>query len=161
MKYPYVTILFSDCIFVDENNKFLRLKREPGFNFNLLLYYGCYIPTVSTFFNLINIKKGDLIFDVNLHNVMDFDLFISLYKKRYKFKYCDDLWGVYRMYKNNKTLSLAEQRKKERLLVQKRYSKMVFKKDLANKIYFESMRIIFKIYHILLKLIQGKYFAKK
>jgi len=160
-KNPDMDVFFSDCIFVDGNNRFLRLKREPGFNRKLLLYYGCYIPTVSTFFNMRNINKKDLMFNVNLHNVMDFDLFLGLNKKGYKFIYYNDIWGVYRLYKENKTIALADQRKKERFLVQKKYSKIVFKINIFNKIYFEILRIIFKIYHILLKIIQRKYFVKK
>ena len=158
---PNIDILFSDCIFVDENNKFLRFKREPGFYKNMLLYYGCYIPSVSTFFNLNNIKKSHLFFDENLHNVMDFDLFLSLYEKGYSYYYCNDIWGVYRLYNDNKTIKFADQRKEERFKVQKKYSKIVFKNDNINKIYYEIMRIVYKIYHIVLKLIKGKYFEKK
>lgn len=156
-----IDIVFGDCIFVDEQTRFLRFKREIGYNKNLLLYYGCYIPTVSTFINLNRIKKEDLKLDTNLHNVMDYDLFLSLSDSGYKFKYVNDIWGVFRYYPNNKTLSMKLNRKKERYLVQKKYSKIKFGSDVINKIVYELLRLFYKVLHIIVKVIQGKYFDKR
>ena len=154
-------IIFADCMFIDKQNYFLRLKREPKFDKNLLLYYGCYIPSVSIFFNLRKVKKAHIKFDEKLHNVMDFDLYLSLVKKGYDFTHIDDIWGVYRMYPENKSLAFGEQRKKERYLVQVRYSSFKFKNEKINRIMLEILRIIFKGKHILLKIIYGKYFVKR
>ena len=37
------------CILVDGARKLIRVKREHEFDFNVLLFYGCYIQSTATF----------------------------------------------------------------------------------------------------------------
>ena len=49
-QHPDVDVIFGDLFYVREDRSILRGKREPVFSFNMLLLYGCFIPSPATFY---------------------------------------------------------------------------------------------------------------
>jgi hypothetical protein len=122
MDHPGAETLYGDSIFVDEEGRFQRARKGHAFRFNILLYYGCYISTDAAFFRRHLIEEGFYI-DTNYRVVMDFEYFVRLAASGKSFKYINRPLGSFRWTGSN--LSLAnEKRRKERLLVQRKWSKL-------------------------------------
>ena len=48
-RWPEADVLYGECLFVDKDKRLLRRKRDHRFDFGVLVFYGCYIPSTATF----------------------------------------------------------------------------------------------------------------
>ncbi len=70
-------VIYGDCVFVDRSGKIVRSKVEHDFDPAILLYFGCYIPSTSTFFRRRVIESG-LLLDCDYRVCMDFEYLARL-----------------------------------------------------------------------------------
>lgn len=75
---PDVQVVYGDAVVVDASGRVIRGLQQHGFDARILLYYGCFIPSTSTFFRSELIDTGLLHFDTTLHFTMDLELFLRL-----------------------------------------------------------------------------------
>lgn len=147
-------IFYGDVIFTGQDGDFWRLKAGHSFHLKTLLYYGCYISTVSTFFRKRIISEG-LYIDSDYHFSMDREYFLRLAAAKKKFLYIRRPLGVFRWHQMNKSLDDA-QRLPEGLIISKQYSKI------KSTFLFRSMDLLFKLVHKWKKLHEiGYYFELK
>ena len=119
LAHPDADVIFGDCLFVDEAGRTLREKREGGFDFQMLLFYGCYIPSTATFFRRDLIDRG-LLLDPQFRNCMDTDYFLRLALAGARFGHIPELLAAFRWHDSNISTKFAERRKAERLQIQRR-----------------------------------------
>ena len=118
LAYPDVDVIYGDCVFVDEAGTPLREKREGGFDFNMLLFYGCYIPSTATFFRRDLIDHA-LLLDPQFKNCMDTDYFLRLALAGARFGHLPELLAAFRWHDSNISTKFAQRRKAERLQIQR------------------------------------------
>ena len=119
-EYPEADILHGDCIFVDRSGRVVRSKVEHDFDREILLYFGCYIPSTSTFFRRRVIESGQLL-DCDYRVCMDFEYFARLAHAGCRFHYVPRFIAAFRWHGNNISLNQAGRRGQERRQVQLRF----------------------------------------
>ena len=119
-EYPEADVIHGDCVFVDGNGRIVRSKVEHDFDPDILLYFGCYIPSTATFFRRRVIESG-LLLDCEYRVCMDFEYFARLAHAGCKFHYVPRFVAAFRWHGNNISLSQAARRAEERRQVQLRF----------------------------------------
>ena len=117
---PEADVIYGDCVFVDSNGRIVRSKVEHDFDPAILMYFGCYIPSTSTFFRRRVIEAG-LFLDCDYRVCMDFEYFARLAYVNCKFHYVPRFIAAFRWHGNNISLSQADRRAEERRQVQLRF----------------------------------------
>lgn len=143
--HPKADVLYGDGIGVDETGRVLRTKPAHRFNHNILLYYGCFIGTLNTFFNRRIFDQGIFI-DIDYRVVMDFEYFVRLAALGKTFVYFPSLLGAFRWTGQNASLQ-TEKRRQERLRVQRTWSRIKlpdFGYDVLSELY-RAKRVSLKI----------------
>lgn len=116
-QHPGVDVIYGDVEFVDADKRHLRFKREHEFNFNVLLFYGCYIQSTATFFHRRIIEAGHLL-DVDYRVCMDFEYYVRLARLGYRFAHLPEVLAAFRWHETNTSATQLERRRAERLRVQ-------------------------------------------
>ncbi len=116
-EHPEADVLYGDCIFVDPDGRVVRSKVEHDFDPQVLLYFGCYIPSTSTFFRRRLIDRG-LLLDCDYRVAMDFEFFARLARLGCSFHYVPRFIAAFRWHDDNVSLRNTERRAHERHLVQ-------------------------------------------
>ena len=115
-------VFYGDCVFVDETGRILRSKVEHDFDPDILYYFGCYIPSTSTFFRRRVIEQGQLL-DCDFRVCMDFEYFVRLAQAGFRFQYVPQFIAAFRWHESNISLLNVARRRYERLQVQRRYGR--------------------------------------
>jgi glycosyltransferase involved in cell wall biosynthesis len=116
-EHPEGDVFYGDCIFVDPEGRIVRSKVEHDFDLQVLLYFGCYIPSTSTFFRRRLIERG-LLLDCEYRVAMDFEFFARLARVGCSFQYVPRFIAAFRWHQDNVSLRNVERRTQERHLVQ-------------------------------------------
>ncbi len=116
-EHPEADVIHGDCVFVDGTGALVRSKVEHDFDSAILLYFGCYIPSTSTFIRRRVIESG-LLLDCEYRVCMDFEYFTRLAHAACKFHYVPRFVAAFRWHENNISLSQAARRARERRQVQ-------------------------------------------
>jgi GT2 family glycosyltransferase len=111
--HPEPDVLYGDCLFVRESKEVIRRKREHEFDFSILLFYGCYIPSTATFFRRRVIAEGHLL-DPAYRVCMDLDYYLRLGRAGYRFGYVPEPLAGFRWHGSN-TSTVQNQRRIEEL----------------------------------------------
>jgi len=119
-EHPEADVIYGDCVFVDGSGKIVRSKVEHDFDPAILMYFGCYIPSTSTFFRRRVIESG-LLLDCEYRVCMDFEYFTRLAHAGCRFLYTPRFIAAFRWHGNNISLSNAARRAEERRQVQLRF----------------------------------------
>jgi glycosyltransferase involved in cell wall biosynthesis len=143
-------VVYGDCYFVDKHKNIIRKKVEGPFSYSLLLYYGCYIASTSTFFGRRIIDQGHLL-DVSYHYTMDFEYLVRLARLGMRFEYLREFLASARFHGRNKSDDVFH-RSKERFRVQRTYG-ISFLSDKA----LEIIAYPFKAIHQFRKIVSGAY----
>lgn len=115
-------VIHGDCMFVDEEFREVRRKFEHGFDRFVLLLSGCYIPSTSCFYRRRIIEGGEYL-DLDYKVNMDFEYYVRLAHKGYRFAYLPAPLANFRWHDGNTSTLLADRRFEERRMVQRRYLK--------------------------------------
>lgn len=124
-EHPEADVIYGDCVFVDAVGKLVRSKVEHDFDRAVLLYFGCYIPSTSTFFRRRVIDSGRLL-DCDYRVCMDFEYFARLANAGLKFHYLPRFIAAFRWHGCNVSLQQLDRRREERRLVQRRFGKVAY-----------------------------------
>lgn len=109
---PETDIAYGDYYWINEGGQRIQSRRELDFDFFLLKYlHVLYIPSTSTFFKQ-RIFKEDNFLDISLKYSMDYEFFLRLANKKYKFTHINAYLANFRWHKNNKS-SLASKEQLE------------------------------------------------
>ncbi len=120
-EHPEADVFYGDCVFVDGEGRILRSKVEHDFDRAVLLYFGCYIPSTSTFFRRRLVERG-LLLDCDYRVCMDFEYFARLAHAGIQFHYVPRVIAAFRWHGSNVSLMNAQRRYEERRLVQRRFA---------------------------------------
>jgi glycosyltransferase involved in cell wall biosynthesis len=120
-RHPEVDVLFGNCDFVDSDLKFMRHRREFFYSESMLIYYGCFIPSCSTFIRRRVIDAG-VILDPEFKVNMDYDWYVRIAKAGYRFAHLPFTPASFTWHDNNISSIFAESRGIESRLVKDRYS---------------------------------------
>ena len=118
--HPEADVIYGDCVFVDRDGKILRSKVEHEFDRAVLMYFGCYIPSTSTFFRRRVIESG-LLLDCDYRVCMDFEYFARLAHQGFRFHYVPHVIAAFRWHGSNVSIRNLKRRGEERRLVQRRF----------------------------------------
>src|ERR1035438_7854163 len=119
-RHPEADVIYGDCLFVDSAGRIVRSKVEHDFDPAILMYFGCYIPSTSTFVRRRVVESGMLL-DCDYRVCMDFEYFARLAHAGFRFHYVPHFIAAFRWHGNNISLSQAARRAEERRQVQKRF----------------------------------------
>ena len=111
-------IIYGDCLFVDEGGRVLRRRWSGEFNFNALLFYGCYIPSTAAFYRRSLIDAGFLL-DASFKVCMDFDFYMRMAGAGRVFSHVEEPLACFRWHGSNVSSVYAQRRYEERLRVQR------------------------------------------
>lgn len=120
-EHPEAEVIYGDCVFVDREGKILRSKVEHDFDPSVLMYFGCYIPSTSTFFRRRLIDSG-LLLDCEHRVCMDFEYFARLANAGFRFHYVPRVIAAFRWHGGNVSTVNVQRRAEERLRVQRRFA---------------------------------------
>ncbi len=121
-EYPDVDIVYGDFTFMSETGKHLRVRREIEFSRLVLFYHRISpIPSTATFFRRRIFDEGNF-FDESLQFAMDYEFFVRLANKGYKFKHVRALLADFRLHPDSKTCATGERQIAETRMTMQRYS---------------------------------------
>ncbi|MCF6237093.1 MAG: glycosyltransferase [Gammaproteobacteria bacterium] len=116
-----VDVVFGDCDFVDTTGKLVKRKREYFYSESMLIYYGCFIPSCTTFIRRRVIDDG-VFLNPEFKVTMDFDWYVRIAKAGYHFAHLPVTLASFTWHDANISSIFIERRKVERRLVQDRFS---------------------------------------
>lgn len=119
-RHPEADIIYGDCVFVDARGNIVRSKVEHEFDRNVLMHFGCYIPSTSTFFRRRLIDSGHLL-NCDYRVCMDFEYFARLAHAGFKFHYVPRFIAAFRWHGSNVSIRNMTRRAAERRRVQQQY----------------------------------------
>ena len=123
--YPEADIIYGDYTWIDERGRLLRIRREIEFSYFVLLYHRVlYIPTTATFFRRRIFQEGNLL-DETLGFAMDYEFFLRLAMRGYRFQHIPALLGDFRFHEKSKTCSMPEKQLQEQNRVIQLYSPLL------------------------------------
>jgi glycosyltransferase involved in cell wall biosynthesis len=117
-EHPEADVIHGDCVFVDADGRLVRSKVEHAFDPEVLLYFGCYIPSTATFFRRGLIERG-LLLDCDYRVAMDFEYFARLARLGFRFHYVPSFIAAFRWHEDNVSLQNVARRAEERRRVQR------------------------------------------
>jgi glycosyltransferase involved in cell wall biosynthesis len=117
---PQTNIVYSDTMLVDKNKKKLRIKKDHPFDDGVLLYYGCYIQSTTTFFSKCIIDAGHLL-DISYKTCMDYEYFVRLANLGYRFEYVPDVFAAFRWHDSNVSVVYPKKRREETVRIKHEY----------------------------------------
>ncbi len=130
-KHPGADVIYGDCVFVDSAGQIVRSKVEHDFDRAILMYFGCHIPSTSTFIRRRVIDSG-LLLDCDYRVCMDFEYFARLAHAGCKFLYVPRFIAAFRWHGCNVSLKQVDRRAQERRQVQQRFSVRHYSPALLN-----------------------------
>ena len=116
---PDIDVVFGDSTFVDKDDKIIKEKKEYGFDKNMLIYYGCYIPSCATFVRRRVIDQGYML-DESFSVCMDFDWYVRIANAGFKFAHIPVKLAQFTWHDTNVSSRLKKKRIEEHCSVQLR-----------------------------------------
>lgn len=137
-------IIYGDYEFVDEEKRLLRKKPEFDFDPDMLLFYGCYIPSTATFFHRRIFEAGHEL-DPSFKVCMDFEWFLKLSHEGFRFYHVAREMAAFRWHHTNASSRLKSVRLNERLSLQRKYLALQHRAWMGN---YLLLRILFYGYKV-------------
>jgi glycosyltransferase involved in cell wall biosynthesis len=139
-----VDVVFGDCDFVGEGGRVVARKREMGFDLRMLLFYGCFIPSTSTFYRRSIIDAGFLL-DPTYKVLMDHEYYLRLAHAGFTFCHLPEVLACFRWHNSNISLTHTARGNEERLQIQRHYLKLHHLQYLGNK---HILHFLFRAYQV-------------
>ena len=114
--HPEVDVLFGDCNFVDVAGHLVKKKQEFFFSESMLLFYGCFIPSCSTFVRRRILDAG-IFPNREFRIVMDADWYIRISKAGFRFAHMRRSLANFTWHETNISKSFPERKEIERWLI--------------------------------------------
>jgi glycosyltransferase involved in cell wall biosynthesis len=160
-RYPAADVLYGDYACIDENNRFTQVRREIEFSRFILLYHRVlYIPSTATFFRRRIFDDGNS-FDLSLANDMDYEFFLRVAQKGYRFRHLPKLLADFRWHPKSKSSTLSRPILQQHDLTAERYSPTLRKlpAGFPRKAVFLGLRALAAALRYSEKLLRGYYFT--
>lgn len=141
-KHPAADVIYGDVEFVSAGKQLLRHKREHRFDFNVLLFYGCYIQSTATFIRRRVIEAGHLL-DVDYRVCMDFEYYVRLARLGFQFAHLPEPLAAFRWHETNTSAVQLARRQDERLRVQRQHLQLTHRPGLL-----QNARVLAMLYRI-------------
>jgi glycosyltransferase involved in cell wall biosynthesis len=126
-RHPEVDVVSGDYTWIDESGRVSSVRREIEFSRFILLYHRVlYIPTTATFFRGRIFKEGNRL-DERLHYAMDFEFFVLLATRGYRFKHVPAILADFRFQQGSKTCTASHKQLEELDSVMHLYSPVLRK----------------------------------
>jgi glycosyltransferase involved in cell wall biosynthesis len=110
---PESDVLYGDYTFIDEQGRLLEIRREIEFSKFILLYHKVlFIPTTSTFFRRRVFDHNQFV-DERFHYAMDFEYFVRLMIKGYRFRHVPGLLADFRWHRDSKSSRAPQKQRAE------------------------------------------------
>ncbi len=119
-EHPDADLIHGEALYVNAKKEPLRIKRDHRFDKMILLYYGCYIQSCSTFWRRQVLDDGHYL-DDSYKVCMDFEYWVRLMKSGYTLRFTPDVLAAFVWHGENVSEVYAGQRKRERVAVQRKY----------------------------------------
>ena len=124
-QHPDVDVLYGDYRWIDESGRPYRVRREIEFSHFILLYHRVlYIPTTSTFFRRRVFEEGNFL-NERLHYALDFEFFVRLADRGYRFRHLPEVLADFRFQKASKTCMTPHKQLEEKDRVMELYSRVL------------------------------------
>lgn len=107
-RYKEFDVLFGDIAFMNRQGEILRFYAYQNYDYNKLLSYRFNLGQPAVFFKSNVFKKNKLRKD--LHYVMDYELWLRLGKKKYKFLHIFEPLAGFRVYPEAKSFKEKEKK---------------------------------------------------
>jgi glycosyltransferase involved in cell wall biosynthesis len=150
--HPTVQVVYGDAVIVDGEGGAIRGLEQHGFDASMLLYYGCFIPSTSTFFRSGLIDAGLLTLDTSLHSTMDLELFLRLARAGVEFAHIPRELAAFRWHAMTKGETRAPAGRLEKARIQAAYGTAGMS-DATLRLSYR----VFQLKHGLMKLFSGAY----
>ena len=112
-QHPEVDLVYGDYTLMDKHGCVQRVRREIAFSRFILLYHRVlYIPTTATFFRRRILDDGNSL-DERFHYALDFDFFVRLSARGYRFLHLRELLADFRLHDASKTCSTPDKQLQE------------------------------------------------
>lgn len=113
-RHPEVDVFYGDYTLIDEAGRVYQVRREIEFSHFILLYHRVlYIPTTATFFRRRVFEEENWL-DVKLHYALDFEFFLRLAARGYRFLHVPAILGEFRFQRASKTCSAPQKQLEEK-----------------------------------------------
>jgi len=110
---PSCDLLYGDYRFINVKGNLIRTRRELSFDMFMLKYlHILYIPTTTSFFKRKIFDEQNFL-DINYHYAMDYEFFLRLASKGYKFGHLPKLMADFRWHEQSKSFLDIESPKEE------------------------------------------------
>ena len=159
-RHPEIDILYGDYTWIDARGHVERVRREIAFSRFILLYHRVlYIPTTATFFRRRVFDDGNLL-DESLHYALDFEFFVRLSLRGYRFMHIRQLLADFRLHGASKTCTAPEKQLAEQDAIMRRYSSVpdYFTNKAVQNLSFRMLRSVAGGLRYSRKLVTGCYF---
>ncbi len=111
--YPDCDILYGNYRLINQEGKILSYRQELPFDLFMLKYlHVLYIPSTTTFFRRRVFEEGNFL-DVNYHYAMDYEFFLRLALKGYRFSYLPSYLADFRTHADSKSQRQRRVQKEE------------------------------------------------
>lgn len=121
-RHPEVDVVYGDYTWIDETGRVSSIRREIEFSHFILLYHRVlYIPTTATFFRRRIFEDGNRL-DERLHYALDFEFFVRLAARGYRFQHLPAVLADFRFQPSSKTCVTPHKQLKEKDEIMHLYS---------------------------------------
>jgi len=150
------TLIYGDCIFINENGDHLYTYRYLPFKFyRYVALNWSSIPQPTTFWRN-TVHKTEIYFDENFKMLGDFDFYIKV-GQQFRIEYVKKEIAVFRLHKGSLTLKHRQLRLSELSKMRKKYDILYNKKGIKLMRYIGELQIKMVNFPLMVK----KFFGKK
>lgn len=154
-KNPGFDVVFGNYVYIDENDKIIRTRKELPFIFERCLWIKkCTHANVAGLFTKRCFTDFGKIRE-DLHYGMDYEFYVRLGYNKIKFKHIQKFLGAYRLHGQSKTISDTKSMISEMKKVSEQFT------ETYSKFYSLTIPFYYKMNRYFNKLITGCYFPSK
>lgn len=158
--HPDVDVVYGDYTWINESGDLQRVRREIEFSYFILLYHRVpYIPSTATFFRRRLLDEGNRL-DEALQYAMDFEFFLRLAARGYRFLHVPFLLADFRFQPDSKTCTAPHKQLEEIDYIMRHYSPMLrrLRKSMSRWLVLTMLRSCAAALRYSEKLVRGYYF---
>src|SRR5277367_5244413 len=159
---PEADVLYGDSTFINENSQVWRVRREIEFNRFILRYlYMLYILSAATFFRR-RIFQDENWINIKYSHAMDYEFFLRLDARGYKFEHVPELLADFRFHPESKTVTHPEIARMEHDSIVEMYSPVLKQMpgEFSRKALLTTFRVLARGLRYSEKLLRGYYFEQ-